>query len=129
MHTRNFKEAEFVCHCGHCQFSVPQTGIVVPQLMIALQQARDVLQAPIRVTSGRRCYSHNRNVGGVENSYHLSGYAADVAADDMAALRLALEAVPAFSYIEVHDRYIHVDVGKVRRKRVDDARGRGKRTA
>lgn len=127
MHTRNFTENEFVCRCGRCQFSVPQTGIVVPALMIALQQARDVLQAPIRVTSGRRCYRHNQYVGGVANSYHLAGYAADVVADDMNALRRALEVVPAFNYIEIHDRYIHVDVGKPRRNRVEDARGRWKK--
>jgi hypothetical protein len=33
----------------------------------------------VRVSSGRRTREHNRDVGGVESSYHLTGRAADLA--------------------------------------------------
>ena len=40
--------------------------------MDALQRLRDELAAPIIITSGHRCPSHNARVGGVSNSQHLS---------------------------------------------------------
>lgn len=123
MRTRNFRDEEFVCRCRHCNLSIPQPGLVVPELMIALQQARDILQAPITVTSGRRCVRHNRKVGGVRNSYHCSGRAVDVKADNMDGLYDALIAVPTFRYIERHEGYIHADVGMVRTVRFVDKRG------
>ena len=126
MRTRNFRQDEFVCRCGHCNLSIPQPGLVVAELMVALQQARDVLQAPITVTSGRRCVRHNRKVGGVKNSYHCSGRAVDVKADNMDALSDALQAVPTFRYIERHDSYIHADVGAIRQVRFVDKRGDGR---
>lgn len=123
MRTHNFREEEFVCRCRRCNLSIPQPGLVTPELLIALQQARDIMQAPITVTSGRRCVRHNRKVGGVRNSYHLSGRAVDVKADDMNRLYDALIAVPAFRYIERHEGYIHADVGAVRTVRFVDKRG------
>lgn len=122
MLSRNFSEEEFVCRCGHCHWSRAQSGLVVPELVVGLQRARDALGKPIIVTSGRRCVEHNRVVGGVYGSYHISGMAADVKADDMNALLEELLDVHEFRYIEAHRRYIHVDVGQVRRIRFVDKR-------
>ncbi len=122
MHTKNFCEYDFICRCGKCSHSVPYPSIVSEKLMIALQQARNKLNAPIFITSGRRCKKHNKEVGGNENSYHLTGLAADVRADDMIKLFKALKSVPAFSYIEPHDSYIHVDIGRKRENRINDKR-------
>lgn len=42
-----------------------------------LDPVRDMVNAPIIITSGYRCPQVNRLVGGVDNSQHMSGYAAD----------------------------------------------------
>lgn len=42
-----------------------------------LDPVRDVVDAPIIITSGYRCPQVNQLVGGVDNSQHMSGCAAD----------------------------------------------------
>lgn len=42
-----------------------------------LDPVRDMVHVPILITSGYRCPLVNRLVGGVDNSQHMSGYAAD----------------------------------------------------
>lgn len=42
-----------------------------------LDPVRDVVRTPIIITSGYRCPQVNRLVGGVDNSQHMSGCAAD----------------------------------------------------
>lgn len=43
-----------------------------------LQPARDIVKKPLIVTSGFRCKELNQVVGGVSNSFHLRGMAADI---------------------------------------------------
>lgn len=45
-----------------------------------LDIAREAYGAPMRITSGYRTEAHNRKVGGVSKSSHLTGHAADIAA-------------------------------------------------
>lgn len=47
-----------------------------------LQQARDDFGHPIHVNSGFRSKELNKKVGGVANSYHLKGQAADLHVDN-----------------------------------------------
>lgn len=47
-----------------------------------LQPLRDRLGSPLRVTSGYRCVTLNRAVGGVKNSQHINGEAADLVCHD-----------------------------------------------
>lgn len=59
----------------------PSTKIVVNLCKLAitvLQPLRDYMKEPIRITSGYRSKELNRFVGGVANSYHLKGLAADI---------------------------------------------------
>lgn len=42
-----------------------------------LDPIRDITHAPVLITSGYRCPLVNKLVGGVDNSQHMSGYAAD----------------------------------------------------
>ena len=70
--SKNFKRSEFQCKCG-CGFSeVSQT------LVNLLQEIRDLLDRPIVIHSGCRCELHNKKVGGVSNSAHVAGEAADI---------------------------------------------------
>jgi len=69
--TDNFNLAEFECrHCG--------TVKLCPELVRRLQQIRDIVGSAVEVTSGYRCPTHNKNVGGASNSQHLTGRAADI---------------------------------------------------
>ena len=46
-----------------------------------LQPLRDAMQEPIKIGSGYRCPRLNRAVGGVSNSQHMKGQAADLCID------------------------------------------------
>lgn len=69
--SKNFSRKEFTCQCG-CGFDN-----VDLRLVKTLQVIRDAAQHPIVIMSGCRCSSHNKAVGGVANSSHLKGLAAD----------------------------------------------------
>ena len=64
----------------------PQTEEVVENLRAlcteVLQPLRDYLGKPVVVSSGYRCKDLNKKVGGVENSQHLKGEAADIKVSD-----------------------------------------------
>lgn len=68
----HFHESEFVCPC--CG-----TGHVKPRLIELLEELRTELgDNPIHINSGYRCPNHNEEVGGVANSQHVFGNAADI---------------------------------------------------
>ena len=72
--TKNFEPTEFRCPCGRC------TGYPTFMRQVELkhlQRIRDHYGKPMKITSGLRCEYENRRSGGVSNSGHLKGYAAD----------------------------------------------------
>ena len=72
--TKNFSPTEFRCDCGRC------TGYPSYMKQVELkhlQTIRDHYKKPMTITSGLRCSYENSRVGGVRNSGHLRGYAAD----------------------------------------------------
>lgn len=69
-----FSLCEFACH--HCG-QLPEGGMN-PVLLQKLDKLRERLGRPVIVSSGYRCPVHNRNVGGVYNSQHVQGTAADI---------------------------------------------------
>ncbi|MBR1652192.1 MAG: peptidase M15 [Alloprevotella sp.] len=73
-----FKEKEFVCRC--CGELPPLARANVRALVAnVLDPVREKLGKPIVVNSGYRCRKHNQAVGGVPNSQHIAGEAADIA--------------------------------------------------
>ena len=73
--TKNFSRSEFVCNpkkCG-CGFDG-----VTKKLAETLQSIRDYIKTPVIIESGCRCRKHNAAVGGVPDSAHLTGEAADI---------------------------------------------------
>lgn len=48
------------------------------RLCALLEDVRDVVGTPVRVTSGYRCPDLNLAIGGAKNSQHLTGCAADI---------------------------------------------------
>ena len=69
----NFKKAEFKCPCGKCD---GYGDGIASSLLVTLQNLRDKYGA-VKITSGYRCTSHNKEVGGSTNSKHTKGQAAD----------------------------------------------------
>ena len=71
-----FKKSEFACKCGKYCDGYP-AEIDMDMVKIA-DQIRMKIGKPITINSGLRCKTHNSNVGGVSNSQHLLGKAADL---------------------------------------------------
>lgn len=74
--TRNFKIQEFECRCG-CEMP-SDVYINIVKLANQLQVLRDFIGKPIKITNAYRCENHNEIVGGVKNSMHIFGKAADL---------------------------------------------------
>lgn len=104
-----FIDREFACrHCGE----LPPGGISAV-LMAKLDELRERAGAPIIVTSGYRCPTHNRAVGGVSNSQHVRGTAADIVCTALTVDQLAdLAAAVGFDGIGRYygSGFVHVDV-------------------
>ena len=70
----SFKKSEFKCPCGKCN---GYGKGIASSLVKTLQDLRNKYGKPITITSGYRCPSHNKKVGGTTNSKHTQGLAAD----------------------------------------------------
>ena len=84
-----------------------------PELVRKLEGLRSAAGAPVNVTSGDRCHDYNKAVGGVENSYHTFGMAADIWVDGVSLQQLAEMANSVgFDGIGIYPEqdFIHVDV-------------------
>ena len=109
---RYFKRAEFRCPCGRCGgFPVePQESIVR-----TVDEIRYRLGIPISIVdgggSGVRCAAHNAEVGGVSDSQHLYGLAADLhsAASPAEMKAVAEEVLGHTGGIGLYGWGIHVD--------------------
>ena len=107
-----FTRKEFRCPCGHCGgFPVePQESMVR-----TVDEIRRRLGIPISIVdgggSGVRCAAHNAEVGGVSNSQHLFGLAADLhsAASPAEMKAVAEEVMGHTGGIGLYGWGIHVD--------------------
>ena len=81
------------------------------EFLSRLDQARSLCDIPFRITSGYRSEAHNRKVGGVSNSSHLKGLAADIACTNSAARHIIVSALlkVGLNRIGIADTFIHVD--------------------
>lgn len=76
-----------------------------------LEVARRMAGVPFRITSGYRTPEHNEFVGGVANSAHLNGWAADIKVDNQTrytVLRALMDA--GFNRIGIGKTFIHCDL-------------------
>ena len=86
---------ELECKCGRCHM----TPEVIDNLNALTDRVLDPLRSrygnPIYVNSGYRCLNHNKAVGGVANSQHCKGQAADITAgspeENLKLARLIIE--------------------------------------
>lgn len=108
MLTEHFSESEFACRC--CG-QLPTAGISMA-LLLGLERLRARINQPIYISSGYRCPSHNRAVGGVWNSQHVRGTAADIYVDDMSVRELARICKQIFDSVGTYESqgFVHVDM-------------------
>jgi hypothetical protein len=113
-----FKDEEFACPCSREECDAPQGPHRL--LRLYLDRAREMLGAPIIVTSGNRCAAHNADVGGETDSEHVfpeGCLGADVAAVDGIDGRsryLLVEAVRQAGFTRLglyRDNHVHVGIG------------------
>lgn len=106
--TPHFSKSEMACRCcGDLQ--------IEDQLLTALEALRALAGAPVIVHDAYRCPKHNEEVGGVSDSEHTRGLAADVRIPGLSLQQmydLAVQ-VPEFANggIGAYDGgFLHVDV-------------------
>lgn len=115
---RYFKEKEFACKC--CGQLPPLAKENIVALVEAvLDQAREKLGMQVIVNSGYRCPVHNKAVGGVPNSQHMRGEAADICCEDNKKLGKIIEQ-GVFDQLIYYPTFIHVSYKKtgVNRKQI-----------
>ncbi len=101
----NFFRDEFACRCG-CGFDA-----ISLKLVDMLQDVRDEIGYPLKITSACRCISHNESVGGILDSSHLPGDAVDINCFHSAHRMMLLPVLcRTFRRIIVYETFIHVDI-------------------
>ena len=86
--TPHFRLREFL----HDDDPLPSDGIIRNLILLAqrLETVRQLFDRPILIHSGYRTPAHNKAVGGVKNSFHLKGMAADIVIPGKAGRVLAM---------------------------------------
>ena len=84
--TTNFRISEFHCKGENCNC---ETTLHDLELSNYLQKIRDHFGHPVYINSGYRCEIHNAAVGGVTNSFHRKGMAADISVEGVAPSEVA----------------------------------------
>lgn len=85
---------------------------VKPELVDFLNQLRLRFGKALVVTSGYRSPEHNKAVGGVANSYHTQGLAADIRPEDQKDLPTLWELCRRLNVtggVGIYDTFVHVD--------------------
>ena len=81
--SEHFSVKEFACSDGSDEIRID------PKLVDYLEKIRAHFGKPVRITSGYRSPAYNAKVGGVKNSYHLKGMAADIVIDGVKSKEVA----------------------------------------
>ena len=103
----NFRVKEFACADGS------DPVFISPDLVSVLQKIRTHFGKPITITSAYRTPTHNAKIGGVSDSRHLFGIAADIKVKEISPLRVAQYAEQLLTNkggIGVYATFVHIDV-------------------
>lgn len=115
MLTANFDKSEFDSGCGSEMPSNVLANVV--RLASNLQTLRDYLKSPIRINSAYRSEAWNKKSGGVKNSQHIKGKAADISMGDYAPSQIyeAIELLISKGEITegglgLYNTFVHYDI-------------------
>lgn len=112
-HSEHFSEEELSCRCCH--------QLVIDEDLLQLAETvRSIVKRPIIVNCAYRCPKHNKEVGGVENSYHTQGKAMDIRVSGMTPANLYNKIMTAYNNdqlpllggIGIYKTFVHVDTAK-----------------
>lgn len=107
---KHFKRSEFACPCGKCNGFPAEPE---ETLVRAADKVREYFNSPVTVSSGVRCADHNKEVGGVANSRHLSGKAMDFSVRGFSASSVLpyVQSLPDIRYAYAIDSgWVHMDI-------------------
>lgn len=107
-----FKKSDFACKCGG-KYCKGYPVDINPNVVRVLDRARAYFGKPGIVSSGIRCATHNKNVGGVSNSRHKQGKAVDFTIQGVSASKLHawVKKQPEIRYTyKIDGYYVHMDV-------------------
>lgn len=105
--SRHFRVSEFACHGTDCAC----TACKIDDALIAyLEKIREHFDAPVYISSGYRCPTHNAAVGGASRSYHMRGQAADITVSGVEPIEVAryAESIGILG-IGHYDAFVHID--------------------
>ena len=93
----------------------------IVKLANQLQVIRDVIGQPIKLTNAYRCVEHNKSIGGVYNSQHILGKAADLKVKGLKPkeLKLVIETLIDNGEIlqggvGIYNTFVHYDIRKTK---------------
>ena len=117
--TPHFKRSEFSCKCKG-KYCSPLHMNVDLRLVEICEVIRQHLNTPIRISSGCRCKTWNKLQGGVDDSSHVFGFAADLHCDALGSKKLyeAIQelykagAIPNLRYCQryIAKDFCHIDI-------------------
>lgn len=102
----NFRVKEFACKDGSDKI------LIDTELVAVLQKMRDHFGKPVTINSAYRTASHNKKEGGVWNSQHLKGTAADIVVAGILPLDVAKYAEYIMQNkggIGLYSGFVHID--------------------
>lgn len=106
--SRHFTKKEATCKCGCGYLRINDV------LVQKLEKLRAYLgHKPITITSWCRCEKHNKAVGGVPTSNHMTGEAVDIVVKGVSLSNVAFAAESVgFDFIKTYPKegFVHVDV-------------------
>ena len=109
--SEHFTVREFACNDGS------DTVLIDDKLAELLENIRDKFGKPVHINSAYRTPAYNAKVGGVSNSYHIKGMAADIVVSGVSAKRVAQYAETldcgGIGWYE-HKKFVHIDTRKKR---------------
>ena len=103
----NFKVSEFACRDGS------DAVLVAPRLVMVLQTIRDHFGTAVTINSGYRTPQYNVTVGGVAQSQHCYGTAADIKVSGQKPETVAAYArkiMPDWGGVGIYNTFTHIDV-------------------
>ena len=111
--SKNFKVKEFACNDGS------DAVLVAPRLVMVLQSIRSRFGTAVTINSGYRTPQYNAKVGGVTDSQHCYGTAADITVKGQkpaAVAAYARELMPDWGGVGVYSQkgFTHIDIREAR---------------